>query len=62
LLCQPGKLDRTENVAVVRHSHRVHTQVAGLTEQLVDPDGTVQKAVFRVHVQVGKRTHENLFL
>ncbi len=46
---------RAEKVAVIRDGQRLEAQPPGLLEQLRDPDGPVEQAVFGVKVQVCER-------
>jgi len=48
------KLDGTEHGAVIGGSHRMHAELCSALQQVVDANGTIQKAVLGVHVEMDK--------
>jgi PAS domain S-box-containing protein len=54
------KLDGSEDVSMVRDRHSVHTQGGGSIQESIDPNGSVEKAVFSMNMQMGKILHKIL--
>ena len=48
------KLDGAEHGAMIGGGHRMHAELGGALQQVVDANGTIQKAVLGVHVEMDK--------
>lgn len=48
------KIDRTEEISVVGKCDRLHSEMAGLGKQTVDPAGSVEEAVIGVNVEMNE--------
>jgi hypothetical protein len=54
------KLDDSVHISVVGQSQRVHIELSGADEKLVNFPQPVKQGVMRVHVEMGKVRHDDL--
>jgi len=48
------KLDGAEHGAMIGGGHRMHAELSGTLQQIVNANGTVQQAVLSVHVEMNE--------